>query len=367
MFRILLVEDEKSIRENIRKGVNWEQLGFNVIGEASNGEQALEMLQKNKPDVLITDIRMPFMDGLKLSKLTKQIYPEIEIIILSGYSEFEYAQEAIKIGVREYIVKPITPIKITRMLINLRDQLDMKLQEKKEYRPLISDLKRTEEKMTTHDLNNEAEQETKLVNFLKTAGIDEIDSFVDEYYYKSKEQILKSLIYCSYFTIRTMVTCIKVIEELGGNSTQVLNEIDDMQSYIERISRPKIIRDELKKIFRTVILFRNEIVASSTSVVSEAKQYIAENFKQSDLMLDNVARHAGISPSHFSYIFKQHEGIGFIKYLTNLRIEKAKEYLKTTNMTNAEIAEMVGYCNANYFSSVFHKKTGMTPKEFQER
>ena len=103
MLKVFLVEDEFVMREGIKNNIDWVLHGYEFCGEASDGELALPMIQKNKPDIVITDIRMPFMDGLTLSKLVKKELPDTEIIILTGYEEFEYAKEAISIGVASYL------------------------------------------------------------------------------------------------------------------------------------------------------------------------------------------------------------------------------------------------------------------------
>lgn len=112
MLKVFLVEDEIVMREGIKNNIDWEGEGFEFVGEASDGELAWPLIQKTKPDILITDIKMPFMDGLELSRLVKQELPDTRIIILSGYDEFEYAQEAISIGITNYLVKPIAGAKL---------------------------------------------------------------------------------------------------------------------------------------------------------------------------------------------------------------------------------------------------------------
>ena len=108
MLRTFLVEDEVVVRETIKRMIPWEQYGYELVGEASDGEMALPLIRKNKPDLLITDIKMPFMDGLTLSKLVRKELPNIKIVILSGYDDFNYAKQAISIGVEDYLLKPIT-------------------------------------------------------------------------------------------------------------------------------------------------------------------------------------------------------------------------------------------------------------------
>lgn len=112
MLKVFLVEDEIVMREGIKNNINWEKEGFHFAGEASDGELAYPLIQKTKPDIIITDIKMPFMDGLELSRLVKKEMPSVKIIILSGYDEFEYAKEAINIGVTDYLVKPIAGAKL---------------------------------------------------------------------------------------------------------------------------------------------------------------------------------------------------------------------------------------------------------------
>jgi len=107
MYKVFLVEDEIIIREGIKKKIDWEGNGYEFCGEASDGELAYPMICKLRPDIVITDIKMPFMDGLELSKLIKKEMPEIEIIILSGFAEFEYAKTAISLGVAQFLSKPI--------------------------------------------------------------------------------------------------------------------------------------------------------------------------------------------------------------------------------------------------------------------
>ncbi len=108
MLKVFLVEDEVVVREGMKNNIRWEKEGFAFAGEASDGELAYPLIQKTRPDILITDIKMPFMDGLELSRLVKQEMPDVKIIVLSGYDEFEYAKEGISIGITDYLVKPIS-------------------------------------------------------------------------------------------------------------------------------------------------------------------------------------------------------------------------------------------------------------------
>ncbi|MFT3890921.1 MAG: response regulator [Anaerolineales bacterium] len=135
-YKVFFVEDEIITREGIRDNVDWHASGFEFCGEATDGEMALPLLRTTQPDVLITDIKMPFMDGLQLSKIVRERMPWIKIIILSGHDEFEYAQKAISLGVTDYLLKPVTVQKLQTALQKLTVQLDKERKEQAELKKL---------------------------------------------------------------------------------------------------------------------------------------------------------------------------------------------------------------------------------------
>jgi two-component system response regulator YesN len=142
-YKVFFVEDEIITREGIRDNVDWRGNGFEFCGEAADGEMALPLLRAAQPDVLITDIKMPFMDGLQLSKIVREHMPWVKIIILSGHDEFEYAQKAIGLGVTEYLLKPVTVQKLQSVLKKLTVKLDQEREEQ-------DHLKRLQEQMEDH-------------------------------------------------------------------------------------------------------------------------------------------------------------------------------------------------------------------------
>ena len=133
MLRTFLTEDEIVVRENIKKMVPWEQYGFELVGEASDGEMALPLIRKLRPDLLITDIKMPFMDGLTLCRIVKKELPRIKIVILSGYDDFNYAKQAIGIGVEDYLLKPITKNAFLERLCEIRNRYENEKSQKEYY------------------------------------------------------------------------------------------------------------------------------------------------------------------------------------------------------------------------------------------
>ena len=130
MLKVFLVEDESIVREGIRDNIPWQQYGYQFVGEASDGEMALPLIQKTRPDVLLTDIKMPFMDGLSLSRLVHQEFPDMKIIIISGYDDFEYARGAISVGVEQYLLKPITRAAMQKVLAELKTKIETEREQK---------------------------------------------------------------------------------------------------------------------------------------------------------------------------------------------------------------------------------------------
>ena len=136
MFKVLLVDDEEEVRQGIRDRINWAQYDFEVIGEAENGREALNFFDESIPDIVLTDINMPFMDGLELTAEIKENYPTVKVVILTGFDDFKFAQTAIKYGVSDYILKPVLPKDINELLIKLKDRLVSEINEKKDIEKL---------------------------------------------------------------------------------------------------------------------------------------------------------------------------------------------------------------------------------------
>jgi two-component system, response regulator YesN len=123
-YKVFLVEDEIVTREGIRDSVDWAAAGYEFCGEAPDGELALPLIRERRPETVITDIKMPFMDGLQLCRMLRETLPATKIIILSGHDEFRYAQEAIQVGVTEYLLKPIVPQDLLAALRKVAQQID---------------------------------------------------------------------------------------------------------------------------------------------------------------------------------------------------------------------------------------------------
>ena len=142
LYKILIVDDEEEVRSSIMRKMQWEQLGYQLVGDAENGEDALEKVRVLEPDLVLTDIKMPYMDGLTLTKYIKEERNSTEIVIFSGFDDFEYAQKAIKLGVIEYILKPVNVVELTEILKKLKLKMDERIAEKRNIQALRLDYQR---------------------------------------------------------------------------------------------------------------------------------------------------------------------------------------------------------------------------------
>lgn len=135
-YRVLLADDEEEIRVGISRKIDWAGLGFQLVGEAENGQEALELAEQLSPDVVLTDIKMPFMDGLELCRRLKQRLPAAKLVVFSGFDDFEYARQAVGLNVSEYILKPINAPELAQVLTRLREQLDEQRMERRDMETL---------------------------------------------------------------------------------------------------------------------------------------------------------------------------------------------------------------------------------------
>ena len=389
MYKVFLAEDEIVVREGIRNSIPWETTPYILTGEAPDGEIALSMIQDIKPDILITDIRMPFMDGLALSRIVKKNLPWIKIIILSGHDEFEYAREAISIGVDEYLLKPVS----SQEMLKTMDKLAKRIDGEKEEFLSMADLK-ARIRSTREQLQNKAEGDSGggdksgpgafdpsgFINInsdvfftkLKYASKKDIDSIVREYVEmlgnnwneNPGEEVNPLMVYFLFGEI--IASASKIAESLGGDIRKIVPFSLNRENIRELTGSPAAFSERVKSLLSAIIEFRDAHTGGRyQSVIVKAREYIDRNFASADMSLYSTASHVGISPNHLSSVFVQETGENFIEYLTRTRIEKAKQLLSDTKMKSGDIAADTGFGDPHYFSYIFKKHTGFSPREYR--
>lgn len=531
MLKVFLVEDESVIREGLRDKIPWEQYGFSVVGDAADGEMALPLIRKTKPDVLITDIKMPFMDGLSLSKIVHGEFPKTRIIIISGHDDFDYARQAIEVGVEQYLLKPITRMTLRKVLLELKEKIEQDMEqedyqiqfqnEMHEYEQLSRRRffeKIFEGKLSVTEIYEEAARRSielnspcynlLLVQLSQKEGARREGS-AERFMAKQDEILHYFLRYPQYILFRWNVNCHGVLiksdqEQIMDLTEEALDHIrricepeeDYLEWYtaagrpVERLSMlpqcyrsanhcfaarflttgvhifteeslagqtaegeeqnlgsvdsskmdPEIIRDFLEqgsfreirefvesylqgirealksRMFRdyvvlnirfTVTAYVQSLGASreeyeeklekrdmnmkpeevadyfadaletglsirdkessyqSGKTLRKVLDYIDENYAKETLSLNDAAEQVKVSANYLSAIFSQSMQKTFVEYVTAKRMEKARKLLRSTDKSAGEIAAEVGYKDPHYFSFVFKKTQGVSPREYR--
>ena len=408
-MKVFLVDDEIVIREGIRESFPWDETPYTLVGEAPDGEMALPMIRDTNPDIVITDIKMPFMDGLELCRTLRTQMPWISIVVLSGYDEFEYARQCINLGVREYLLKPINSADLKEVLDKVSRQIEeerKQLEHASSLRARMgSDEKFLKEKLLGSLFSDEAmDEDAKVViNQLASMGCPVpspyyvvIDAAFDPAVtgheaiglltdssngsaHASPGRVGTRLLILgetsedaeekAYSFATSMV---QELERAGCNGIRIgIGEIvDTPENIINSFKTARHIRHLLieRKDEGTLILGVREmkdVTDEMPSVINEAKLYMAQNYSNPNLMLTDVANAVNMSKSRFSTVFSQYTGQTFTEYMIHLRLGKAKELLRSTNYKNSQIADETGYNDSHYFSYIFKKNTGMTPSEYR--
>ncbi len=526
MYSVFAVDDEPIVLEGIRSKIDWEGSNFAFAGEATDGEIALSMIHEIKPDILITDIKMPFMDGLQLAEAIKRTQPWIKIIILSGHDEFDYAKKAISIGIEDYLLKPFTPEELLASLKKTAAQIDKERKQLSDISKLREELKSSETLIKKEFLNNLvhgsadtntvmqkcaelgislisryykvlisriesktgntknqqeacsllnsysaaineavsffhhsnllvcifkgstqselddntfraaetishiatknddctvltaigktvehlsqlkesyddakrilqagstskenriissddlAETETgaedalldfnegdPLVDKLKYAGKGDIKTIIEESMSLIKKNPDQFSVFASYLLVDLIFAVSKLVEKLGGNIKELNPEILQRKFIDDAVSDEARFTKTLEQVLNFALEFRDsKMTGKYGNVILKAKQFIEENYADQNTTLTTVAEAVCLSPNHFSTIFSQECKTTFIEYLTNVRLENAKRLMRETDMKGYDIAYECGFSDPHYFSYIFKKNTGLSPREYK--
>lgn len=415
MYNVMLVDDEEEVRLAIEKKINWQELGFNVVATAENGQEALERALDTQPDVVMTDINMPFMNGLEFSKQLKEELPATKFVIFSGYDEFEYAKEAIELSAVEYILKPIDADELhkifSRIKINLDDELDKRrnVQNLEKYyqesipffkeQLLASLIEGNIESNRINDLLTEYGEDIKgkfyavsVINFsdknkklnkdtrrLLSLSLHQLarERFAGTNYHPTN-YFGDILVLGSFSKEEEYQEFVQEIDQICKLSLKLL-ETPTVAGVGEMVTDLTNLSASLKSAREAAdysgIYFENQAVtakdlearANNHNLVEKAKEYINEHYSESDLSVDRLCSYLNVSPNYFSTLFRKTTGLTFVTYLTNLRMEQAKKLLDNTDEKAYIIAGMIGIDEPNYFSYVFKKAYGISPSKYRQQ
>lgn len=365
MLKIYFVEDDATIRESMIRNVKWEKHGYEFIGQAPDGEIAYAEIKTLRPDVIITDLKMPFMDGLELSRLVRKEMPEVKIIILTGYDDFEYVHEAINMGVAKYLLKPVTPEALVHSIVDMRN-IVLEEQENRAYKKQYLQEMAELQDLTFQDEDNIRIDRTAMRAFLRSGSSNGVTNFVEKIVNSIGSQKLESFLLRQYFIMDAKFTLAEFLDEIGVESTVFKKHFGESLKKSSEIKTLDEMCLYLEDLIKCALTLRNEAVNKRYDrSVEKAQQYIRENYMNEEISLNVVSKFVNLSPTHFSMIFGQESGKTFVEFLTETRIEKAKELLLCTPKRSSEIAYEVGFRDSHYFSYVFKKIVKCSPREFR--
>ncbi len=490
MMRVFIADDEEIIRDGIRNCIEKEQERFLFAGEAPDGEMALPMLMEMKPDVLITDIRMPFMDGLELAKVVRRTMPWLRIVFLSGHDEFEYAQKAVSLHADAYLLKPVSSAQLLETLGQVAEQIEQEQQQLRS-EGANSRSEHEEDVLREHFLNDllsgsvptaeaavqgerwgllltakqylvcivrlpeNAVQEQvralterlcgeesevcaffrgsrRLVLLLRGETEEAVRETAYEFCQNLRHELCQVLGWNALCAIGAPVSRVSALPEsyrtakdtllqasacaedgvfgstdfagvqhefdfsaggsladklrhaapedvpriVEGTASQLADEVqagsipppEDPQAVLGQAATLEGTKACAAEVLgrMTRLCYRHQNVRYSAEI-SRAKEFIRENYADSGISLHMVAAEVGFSPNHFSTVFSQETGQTFVEYLTAVRIEAAKHLLTNGNSRMSDIAFDVGYQDSHYFSYLFKKHVGVSPREYRSR
>jgi two-component system response regulator YesN len=414
MYKLLIIDDEPLIQAGIRSMVDWNEIGVDVCGVASNGKLGWEIIEDKSPDIIITDIKMPVMTGLELLKKARDSYPDQDypaFIILTSYEEFQMAKEAITYNATDYLVKiDLTPEVLKAAVLRAINSLPKNISLFSGNETLSSSTVQSfRDKFFIRLLHNLYESPSQFealsvdlnIAFSYSAyqccyfemqndSVDRMDISKQVLLYSNSYQLLMELsakYFDAYFLNldRKHGAIIVLYNEtpatdsdliLINNLKQICESINSYYQTTLKIGVGTIVNEPLmiSESYQAAQLAFGQVkddrgIASSTDkalnhhVVENVKDYIKKHITQK-LSLNDIAALYGISPNYLSALFKKYNSCGYSEYITEQKIAKAKRMLTEDNLKVYEVADALGFESAFYFSKVFKKVTGTSPSEY---
>lgn len=377
MSKILFVDDERLIREGIASLIDWKHLCGEELKLAENAGVALEYLEQERFEIVITDIYMQDIDGIELARQIKARWPTIKVLLLSAYEDFEYAKAAIEAGVFKYLLKPVTP-----------EELEEAVMEALEKEKIISVYQTQMEKNLWKDIaygnmrdKSDIEERIRQSGLsVKNTGICcvvlEAEDFSKLHRISAEAEEAAAGSFADYlntiFINRQMVVLLRrepTTAELLAFQDKMTDLTDAMVrtavgSYAaELLNLPSCIEAASYKIREGMPGISDE----TDDIVLKSMKIIREEIRNKEFNINTIARSLHVTPAYFSRVFKKKMGITCIEYIQKQRIALAKELLAFTDLNNQEISEKTGYASVYYFNQQFKKITGETPGYYRKK
>lgn len=343
MYKLLIVDDEQIEREGMAHFIQWDKYDIQLCGTAWNGADALGKIQKDVPDIVLTDIKMPVMNGIELIQKLSETYRNIVVVVLSGYGEYEFTSQAMEYGIRHYILKPCDEDKIVAVMNDAKKEVD----KRREYHTLKREL-----------LQNEAESNTYYFDFDRLKSSDRYDNILFEITLAMKK--LQSIGLSNDEKQRIFEAFIVTWSSYVGSEKLKLLNIGGINSDESAITEMSRWIAETLNIYET---------GKEKERMEKILDVIYSNFDNTELNIQYIAKNIlFMNEDYFGRVFIRNMHLKFSAYLEQSRIEMAKRLLEyNPDMRIAMLTELIGYpADGQYFSKTFRKVCGMTPTEYRE-
>ncbi|WP_226681917.1 response regulator [Sutcliffiella horikoshii] len=403
MWKAVIIDDDRQILRIMKKAVPWEQLSISCLGEAADGEEGLRLIEEYQPDIVITDIYMPIMNGIEMLQKCRDIGFKGKVIILSGFSDFEYARTALRLNVHDYLSKPVSMDTIKTVLNGVIKELEEEkstealkqnlTKQLEQYQFLLREINDSPEALRTaneiepsHRIREFSNREESLENpiayeFVRPVSFyQEISEAIKHNQYESALEVLKefvracrekkpySLYHWKQIGKETWIITTFSLHDNGINYTELFEE-KQIERQIESLESAEQFEKWLSQILLNVLEhleLNDKENRRHKQAVDYMIQYIYENYEK-NITLNDLSEQVFISRNYLSQIFKKATGDSFNNYLTKVRMEKAKQMILEGNLLIYEIAEKVGFKNTPYFSSLFKKYMGVNPTDLLKK
>jgi len=393
-WKVLIADDEVIIREGIRDSVDWESLGMEICAEAEDGEEALELAERHRADVMLVDLNMPIMHGLELIRRIRERLPSCLVVIITGHDEFEYAREAIRLGVQEYVLKPTNPGELTRIMTRVRDRLEREARlnaymeaaaaQIRKNLPLLRErfcLEWMEGALGRDEIAEQLrflelpERPPEWVMAIRWPELDTGQSPRNEFERQlmlfAIENVTSELLGAAEHLIFRDATGLILLVIWDDVPPALASGIERaVQQYLKLNVQVRLepAGQDPAEVGAALRRVRSAVSreARLSPIVKRARALIRERFADPELSLEAAAAELRVSPVYLSRILKQELGASFVSLVTMMRMEKATRLLTGTDLPIHVIAESVGYVSQHYFSTAFRKMFGVSPIQYRK-
>lgn len=362
MLKVMLVDDMDIVRIELKRIPVWgEKSGFIIVDEARNGEEALLKLEKNSIDLVITDIRMPKIDGMELLSriVEKNLCPCV--VLLSDFNEFSYARQGMILGAFDFLAKPANSEELTKLLSRASEHIISRKKETERVKKLEEIFEeRTEEYFEGQDID-------KIIELLQSRdekAVDSIRHIIEriganlEYDVMKVEGALKKAVPLVIKGILNENSWLEKYMDINDLNTVTVLEFKEFNQIVDYI---------MKTVQNIICAFNTyQLGYQEMGIVWIVSNYVLQNI-DNGLSLQTVADNLYMNRSYISEVFKQRTGISFIEYLTLIKLERAKQLIRTKRLKSYEVAEQLGFKDVEYFGKIFKKHTGKTITEFRQQ